>query len=528
MIGKRVFPIVSYAVQSCGPVPSGLMLDNGPALLASYLLNAGYTPKIFDFNNLGTIENIKRQGKEAFLKDSIAFLDDYYRSNGVKLAGTKLYANGFADNVKIHKELKKRNPDLFIVAGGPQVDWFGEELFNYTDAFDMLSYGDGDLAIVPLADFAYGHGNIDGIPNLIYRENGQTKRTKRKNINLDDLPEPTYDKEFYPDIDGKILIAPREDSRGCPYGKCSFCVHTRIGGKLRVRSVEKLAQEIETSEMKASRLSGPSPLPSYLNELIKLIPDRKISAFTYSYPDYDYTEISKCLIGAFIGLESTDKNILEKVLRKTNDAEKYLQNAKEMVKEFKRHGVATIVSMMVPCPGETQTTMKRSIEYLIYMQPDFVVTLPLCPIPRTSITRSAKKDSEFAGVLLEENFEKKWMLYELDLLKRPEEWPEPPFKTNVDGELVNPFLVTTKFTRELKKHGIYPLSDEIALMSYLYHDGLSTNQNERRMQCNEFMAGLRNDIAIGNVTEIGEKLRKINYNQLEKKDKYRNYSKLVT
>ena len=51
MIEKRVFPIVSYAVQSRGPVPSGLMLDNGPALLASYLLNGGYTPKIFDFNN---------------------------------------------------------------------------------------------------------------------------------------------------------------------------------------------------------------------------------------------------------------------------------------------------------------------------------------------------------------------------------------------------------------------------------------------------------------------------------------------
>lgn len=527
MIGKRIFPIVSYAVQSRGPVPSGLMLDNGPALLASYLLREGYTPKIFDFNNLRTIENIKRQEKEAFLKDSIDFLDDYYRSNGVKIAGTKLYANGFADNVKIHEELKKRDPDLIIVAGGPQVDWFGEELFNYTDVFDMLSYGDGDLAIVPLADFAYGHGNADSIPNLIYRENGQTKRTKRKNINLDNLPEPIYDKEFYPDIDGKILIAPREDSRGCPYGKCGFCVHTRIGGKLRVRSVEKLAQEIKASEMKVSRLSGPSPLPSYINELIKLIPDRKISSFTYSYPGYDYAEISRCLMGAFIGLESTDKNILEKVLRKTNDAEKYLQNAREMVKEFKRHGISTIVSMMVPCPGESQSTMERSIEYLIDIKPDFVVTLPMAPFPGTPITRSAKRDAEIAGVLLEENFERKWMLYELDLLQKSEEWPDPPFKTNVSGEFVNPFLYTMKFTGELVKNGIHPLSDEIVLMSYLYHDGLSTDQDERRMQCNEFMAGIRSDIANGNVIEIGEKLRKMNSNQLRKDNVSRDHAQLV-
>ncbi len=516
MVKRGVFPIVSYAVQACGPVPSGLMLDNGPALLASYLLREGYTPKIFDFNNLETIEDIEKHGKDVFLQDTIDFLDDYYRSNGVKIAGAKVYANGFADNVRIHEELKKRNPDLLIIAGGPQVDWFGEEIFKYTDAFDLLSYGDGDLAIVPLADFVYGHGNIYDIPNIIYRHNGQTRRTKRKNINMDDLPEPIYNKEVYHDVDGKILISPREDGRGCSYGKCSFCVHPRIGGKRRVRSVEKLAQEIDASEMKVSRLSGPSPLPRYISDLVKLIPGKKISAFTYSYPGYDYAEISKCLMGAFIGLESTDKHILENVLKKTDNTDQYLKNANEIVQEFKKNGISTIVSMIVPCPGETQTTMSRSIEYLIDMQPDFVVTLPLCPIPGTPITRSARKDSEFTGVLLDKDFEKKWMLYELDLLQMPEEWPEPPFKTNIDGEFENPFLTTMKFTGELMKNGIYPLSDEIVLMSYLYHDGLSTDQDERRMQCNEFMADLRADIANSNSAGIREKLRRMNSNQLRK------------
>lgn len=515
---KGNFPIVSYAVQSCGPVPSGLMLDNGPALLASYLLNEGYSPIVFDFNNLKAIENIAKYGKEAFVKESIDFLDDYYRSNEVKIAGTKLYANGFADNIRIHEELKRRNPDLIIVAGGPHVDWFGEEIFNYTDVFDMLTYGDGDTAIIPLAKLAYDNGNIDDIPNLIYKKNGQTKKTKRNDISLDNLPKPTYNEEYYPDIDGKILIVPREDSRGCSYGRCGFCVHTRIGGKRRVRPIEQLVEEIESSGMKVSRLSGPSPLPEYISDLIKLIPGKKISAFTYSFPGYDYVEISKGLMGAFIGLESTDKHILENVLKKTDNTERYLQNASEMVREFKKNGIATIVAMMVPCPGEKQSTIERSIEYLVDMQPDFVVTLPMCPIPGTSITRRAKKDSEFAGVRLEEDFERKLMLHELDLLQMPDEWPEPPFKTKVNGEFVNPFLTTIKFTAELVKNGMLPLSDEIVLMSYLYHNGLSPNQNERRMQCNEFMASSRKDIATSNVTGIREKLRTMNRNQLVDKE----------
>jgi radical SAM superfamily enzyme YgiQ (UPF0313 family) len=514
MTGKRYFPIVSYAVQSHGPVPSGLMLDNGPALLSSYLLKEGYTPIIFDFNNLRTIKDIARLGKEEFLKESIDFLDDYYRSNNVKIAGTKLYANGFTDNVKMHEELKKRNPGIILVGGGPQVDYFGEDIFNYTDVFDMLTYGDGDLAIVPLAKLAYDNGNIEDIPNLIYRKNGQTIRTKRREISMDNLPRPAYDEEYYPELDGKIHIAPVEDSRGCSYGRCGFCVHTRIAGKRRVRPIGELVSEIDDYGMKVSRLSGPSPMPEYISELIKQIPDKKISAFTYSFPGYDYAEIAKGLMGAFIGIEATDKHILENVLRKTDNTEGYLKNAGEMVRELKKHGTATIVSMMVPCPGETQSTMERSIEYLLDIQPDFVVALPLGPIPGTPITRLAKKDSKSAGVLLQDNYEMKCMLYELDLLQRPEEWPEPPYKTNVNGKFVNPFLATMKFSGELIKNGIYPLSDEIVLMSYLYHNGLSANQDERRMQCNEFMASSRKDIASGNAAGIGEKLKVMNRNQL--------------
>ncbi|MBT7591485.1 MAG: radical SAM protein [Candidatus Scalindua sp.] len=513
--GKGCFPIVTYAVQSRGPVPSGLMLDNGPALLASYLLNEGYKPIIFDFNNLKTIEDIAKHGKEAFVKDSIDFLDDYYRSNNVKIAGTKLYANGFVDNIKIHEELKRRNPGLILVAGGPHVDWFGEEIFNYTDAFDMITYGDGDSAIVPLAKLAYDNGNIEDVPNIIYRKNGQAIRTKRKEVSLDNLPRPIYDEEYYPELDGKIHIVPIEDSRGCSYGRCGFCVHTRIAGKRRVRPVEQLVREIEDSGMKVSRLSGPSPMPEYISELVRQIPGKKISAFTYSFPGYDFVELSKGFTGAFIGLESTDKNILENVLKKTDNTEQYLKNASEMVREFKKHGVATIVAMMVPCPGETPETMERSIKYLVDMQPDFVVTLPMGPIPGTSIARKADKDPERTGVLLEEDFAKKMMLYELDLLQMPEEWPAPPWKTkNANGKFMNPFVETTKFTEELVKNGMLPLSDEIVLMSYLYHDGLSLDQDERRAQCNEFMASIRKDIETGNVAGVGAKLRTMNRNQL--------------
>ena len=236
MVREKYFPIVSYAVQSRGPVLSGLMVDNGPALMAAYLLKAGYVPVIFDFNNVETIEDISKHGKEEFLRETIDFLDDFYRSHDVKIAGTKLYANGFADNIRIHAELKRRNPGLKIIAGGPHAKWFGEEILRYTDsigldAFDFVCYGDGEPVILPIADFAYGRAGVrvDDIPNLIFRKNGELRRTRREDADLNNMPFPVYSREVNPWVDDKILIPVPEGSRGCAYN-CIWCIHPKIGG----------------------------------------------------------------------------------------------------------------------------------------------------------------------------------------------------------------------------------------------------------------------------------------------------------
>jgi hypothetical protein len=185
-----------------------------------------------------------------------------------------------------------------------------------------------------------------------------------------------------------------------------------------------------------------------------------------------------------------------------------------MVKELKRKGVSTIVSMMVPCPEETQKSMESHLNYLADISPDFVVTLPMGPLQRVPITVKARKDPEGTGVLLKEGFRKKMMLYERDNLQQSEEWADPPFKTKVNGKFVNPFDPHKWFTDELMKEGMYPFSDEIVLMSYLYHNGLSLEQAERRDQCLGFMMSSREDIASGNAAGLREKISVMNKNQL--------------
>ena len=514
MMTERVVPIVSYAVQSKGPVPSGLMPDSGTALGAAYIYQNGDLPTVFDYNSVSTVEKISKIGKEAFINELIDFHEDFDRENDVRIRFTKLYANGFADNIRIHEELNKRNPDVMVVGVGPHVDWFKEKLLKYTgEAFDVLSYGDGDPSVVPLVKTAYGEENLENVPGIIYRKNGEIKETEGKNIRLDRLPFPLYEEEFYPSIKSKIMIPAREDGRGCIWSKCTYCAHPIISGKVyRPRPIEDLAQEINSSNWVASRLSSPDTPPKYINRLVPLIPGKKISAFGYSMSGYDFSDISGNMIGVFIGLESTDKHILENVLKKTRDYDRYIKEAEENIGGFRDAGVATVVAMMI-CPGETRKTLDNDIEFLAKTNPDFVVTLPMTPLNGTESYRMAKKDPDGTGLLLDDDFDRKFMFYDLDLLQRPEEWPEPPFKTKVNGKFVNPFVPTMEFAKEAMNMGMYPLSDEIVLMADRYHGGLSTKQDERRLQCAGFMGETRKEIEQDETSALRERVRIINMNQ---------------
>jgi hypothetical protein len=421
--------------------------------------------------------------------------------------------------------LKKRNDGLVTIAGGPQVDWYGEGIFDYTDAFDILSYGYSD--IVKIADYIHRReGSINNVPNLIYKDNGKTKRTKRQDIDLNELVFPLYDEEVYLDVREKIMIPVVEDSRGCHYSKCYFCIHPRIGGKFVEKDMEKLVAEIEHNMKKYGfrvfRLSGPSPRAEYINRLVDSIPDGcKISAFGDSVGGYDYSRVRDNVLAIFFGLESGDKRILENLLKKTENAEEYLSRAEETINGLKKNGISTITSMIVPCADETSESMEKSMSFLHKTDPDFAPILPLTPMPDTTLTRAALA-GKVDGIKVDSDYKERMIVAEVDLLQPPEMWPKLPWQIRSNGNWhEQPFDVSGQFIKKLvgkgiRKYtggGIYPLSDEIVLMAYLYNNGLSRNQRKRRMQCLGFFLKTRKDMA-KNPERIRKRVRKINENQL--------------
>ncbi|MCC6555157.1 MAG: radical SAM protein [Polyangiaceae bacterium] len=520
-------PLVACAVQSRGPVLSGLMLDNGVALMAAHLLREGFSPKVFDYNSLHAVDAIARAGHDAFLEEVVEELAGYVAKHRVKLVGFKLYLNGFMGALEIARRLRERFPALVIVAGGPQVDWFTESLFDCARRaaggrlFDALIYGDADVALPRIAESVYRTGeDLSGIPNLILPPgpDGQLRRTARRYYDLRDLPFPEYGPEIY-DTSGKLLIPVIEDSRSCDVA-CTFCIQPRIGGRRRERGLDDVLREVEHYReaygWRLFRLAGPKPTGAYLGELARGLPgDARFTAFGYADEDYQEVVASGKMVGLFTGLESTDPFILEQVYHKTDDTARYLDAARRMIDLFKRSGLVNVVSMIVPSPGETADGIRRTIDFMLETAPDFVPGLPVCPIPGTPLARLARKDPERAGVMLDDDYELKLAGFEVDLLRPSSSWPTPPWQVRVGGAWVrNAFTeVTAAFTGALARHGMHILSDEQVLMAYLYHGGLSRDQAERRRQCVDFHGAARAAIEAGDAASRRGLVARVNERQ---------------
>ena len=136
---------------------------------------------------------------------------------------------------------------------------FAPQLVMNFDVVDMLCVGEGENAIVDLADRLSRGEDYSDVTNLwIRKKNGTIKKNSMtKPVDINQMPITTDiglfgEKRFYRPMGGKIRrLLPVETHRGCPY-TCSFCnspsqnrLYTSRGSFFRKKSMDLVKQEIE-------------------------------------------------------------------------------------------------------------------------------------------------------------------------------------------------------------------------------------------------------------------------------------------
>ncbi|MDD2474579.1 MAG: DUF4080 domain-containing protein [Dysgonamonadaceae bacterium] len=130
------------------------------------------------------------------------------------------YIWNISQTLKVCEILKKINPHVKILLGGPEVSYEWEKVIAYPDV-DYLILGEGEI---PFHQFVTNYPQVKGIPNLVTKEN-QSKLLPTPidcNFNVTNLTNRNpYQYDDPKELRNKVCYI--ETSRGCPY-KCEYCL----------------------------------------------------------------------------------------------------------------------------------------------------------------------------------------------------------------------------------------------------------------------------------------------------------------
>lgn len=157
------------------------------------------------------------------------------------VAAFSCYIWNMRETLEITEILKKANPDITIILGGPEVSYNGENILSDNNHIDYIIHGEGEETLKELLIAIKNKRDVKDIEGIIYRDMKKIYiNAPRKLIeNLDSIPSP-----FDDDIESfKNKIAYFESSRGCPFN-CQFCLSSTIKG-VRFFSIERVKSDLK-------------------------------------------------------------------------------------------------------------------------------------------------------------------------------------------------------------------------------------------------------------------------------------------
>jgi anaerobic magnesium-protoporphyrin IX monomethyl ester cyclase len=275
------------------------------------------------------------------------------------------------------KMIKEDFPDTHITLGGNIItrlrDVFSqtESLFEY---FDSAVVYEGENAFLQLIDAVENNKTFSGLPNLIFKDDSGIHVNKEVcSEDLSKLPPPDFDglpleKYFVPE-----LILPYLATRGCYWGRCTFCDHFQgyVEG-FRTKQVDQIVQEIEflknKHETRFFHFTDESYPPALFRKLSKQLIEKKSDVVWTTHMRFEESLLdeevwrdvwdSGCRYLHF-GYESGNQRVL-KLMDKATDLEAIQTN----LKMSSDAGIWNHIMGFFGFPGETLEEVEDSKNFV--------------------------------------------------------------------------------------------------------------------------------------------------------------------
>ncbi|WP_028316849.1 B12-binding domain-containing radical SAM protein [Desulfatibacillum aliphaticivorans] len=359
---------------------------------------------------------LRKKGLDVELLDSVALRHTTDQTlweilkRSPQIVGFSTTIFNIAHTHVIIRRLKEIRPEIKTVMGGYGVVFPSEMLGSKLEEIDFFIRGEGEEAFWKLVCAIQGKADVEEVPGLIWRENGRVRQNPPSPpLDPNSLPLPALDLlpkapySMHPPFNIKPPLCLVETARGCGW-QCNFCSLSR---DLRQKSVERVREEIAWAKriFKAREVHFVDPTftagRKRLFELTAMI-KKDFPGLAWSCKSrvdlMDY-EAARRMAGAgchivSLGMESGS----QKMLNAMNKAVTVEQSVRA-VRALKKAGVRSLVYIMFGAPGETDQTVRQTMDLLERIRPDYALFAGLMPDPLSALLR--RKSSE--GVLSQED-----------------------------------------------------------------------------------------------------------------------------
>lgn len=316
--------------------------------------------------------------------------------------------------VDLNRRLKAAygKPGLLSIFGGPHCTFFPEMVED--DGVDVVCRGEGEEAIVDLADAVGSGGDITNIPNLWVKSDGSIYKNEVRPLieDLDILPHPKRDiiygiDPYMRNVTMKHFI----NVRGCPY-LCTYCFNHKFnelykgkGKVIRYRSVDDVLAEI--NEVRASY---PLEFVRFLSDNFTM--DKGWTAeFAERYPEEiglpfhchvranlidDKTAWNLARAGCvsvMMGIETADGHLRNEVMKRNQSDETII----EACARLRENGIAVYSQNILSLPGETFDMALKTVDLNVKCRPAFAWASIFTPYPDTELSNYAIEHGCFDG-----------------------------------------------------------------------------------------------------------------------------------
>jgi radical SAM superfamily enzyme YgiQ (UPF0313 family)/MoaA/NifB/PqqE/SkfB family radical SAM enzyme len=373
------------------------------ACLSSFVRQSGHEAAVFDLNNefyhsspdyrkmwadkdyYSFWEN--RGQVAALIADNRAVVDRFVRrilESGARVAGFTTHTTSFLISLAIAERIKKEDPGVSILFGGPQASRSQcAKDFSEDRRVDGVCVGEGERILVSVLDSLSRGESLKPLPGLIVREGGRPVDLGDAELiaDIDSLPFPDYS-DFKEDILGGRYANPKRleifDSRGC-VRSCDFCSEWQYWRRYRFMTGRRIFDEVVHQTRLypgvshfyfiGSLLNGN---PKELERFCDLVIDAGLKITWEGQaivsPRMDEALLAKMARAGCVwlgyGIESGSEALRRRINKNFTN-----ENAEKTLKATARAGIKAQINIMFGMPTETKEEFGETLKFLTRVRP---------------------------------------------------------------------------------------------------------------------------------------------------------------